>query len=247
MNKNKDLGFMVGMAFLALVIAAAAYLLLISPALATRSAAMEAEESARNFNENLELRIAQYRVEAQKLPEIEAQIAEIRTQFTPQENVPVVRRDIARILAAEAITLESETVSLPGLVVPGQTVLAPSAYAVGRESYTDPLVFQDLYGTAIDMQWQGAYSSIVRAIAQLQMSEDRYYLVSNFTITPDTEAGEGIYDATVQVYFFTLVDQVSGIDPGSNQTTVDPETGERVPDAQPGDALRPLVPWVSDE
>lgn len=247
MNKNSDFGFMFGMAFLAIVLAVAAYFFLISPALASRSAAIEAERAASDFNLTLENRIAQYEAEAAKLPEIEAEIEEIRTQLAPQEDVPVVRRDIAAILAAESIIVESETVSIPGLVVPGQTVLAPAAYAVGRESVTDGLQFQDLYGTAIDMEWRGTYANIIRAVAKLQMSEDRYYLVTNLNLVPDTEEEEGIYRATVQVYFFTLVDQSGAIDAGTNSSTVDPETGEQIGDTEPGDALRPLVPWVAED
>jgi hypothetical protein len=102
---------------------------------------------------------------------------------------------------------------------------------VGRTSYTDGLVFQNLYATTFDIEFRGQAANIVRAISRLQMHEGRYFLVSSISILRDEEANDGTYNASIQVQFFTLVDPTATIDPGTNSANVDPETGEKVPDS----------------
>jgi hypothetical protein len=228
---KKDAGFILSMIVLAAAIAGAAYFFLISPAFAAASDARAEEEAALAFNDTLEIQLAQYKADYAKLPETREQIGVIREAFTFQEDVAAVRTIVAETLTAESLTLTTDNVGVPVLVVPGTRLLEPSAQAVGRTSYTDGLVFQNLYATTFDIEFRGQAANIVRAISRLQMHEGRYLLVSSISILRDEEANDGTYNASIQVQFFTLVDPTATIDPGTNSANVDPATGEKVPDS----------------
>ena len=230
MKSTKDSGFLLLAIVIAAVLAAAAYFLLISPALTAKGEAAAAQEAAAVYNDTLEIQLAQYQKASEELPQTKAAIADIRVELAPQEDVAAIRRLIDPILVEETLTKVSDSVSIAAVVVPGSVFLQPSAAAVGRTSYTDALVFNNLYATSMEMEVKGTITSVMRAVAKLQMHEDRFLLVQGLSTEEDTEAGPGFVTARIQLYFFTLLDPSGIVDPGTNSTNVDPVTGDKQPD-----------------
>lgn len=235
--KSRDAGFILVLVAAAAIIATAVFMLLIQPAMTATSEAQALAQESKDFNDTLELRLAQYEADFAKLPETREQIATIQEAFAPQEDIPAVRRAIDEILGSESLTLRNDNYGLPLLVTPGTVFLEPSAQAVGRTSYVDGLTFQDLYSTTINLEFSGQYDNIVRAIAKMQMGEGRYLLVRSMEMRSNDEAADGTLIATLELVFFTLVDPTHKIDPGTNSADFDPETGEPVPTSPPGSAL----------
>lgn len=238
--KSGNAGFVLGALVLAAIIAAGAYFLLFSPALAAGSQAREDLQEAREFNELLELQILQKRAEFGRMDEYLDQIEEISSEIPATEQTATMRRQINAILAAESLQIRRDNLTDAAVVVPGQVILAPAAYAVGRESYVDGLVFRDLYATTIDYTVQGQYANVWRAIARLQMYEDRYFLLTSVSIlAPSGEVPNGGVEANLQIQIFTLYDPASGADVGAG---VDPNSDDLIDPVMPGDILTPRFP-----
>jgi hypothetical protein len=240
--KYRDAGFILGAAFLAIVIAMASYFLLFSPVLAARADAMEAQEAAVAFNQTLEIQLIQKQAEAAKMPEFEEQIAEIATQLLPRDDLAQVRRDIDAIMVAEGVVVTVDAANPPVLVTSESISLASQAYTVGRVSYVEGLAFRDVYQTQMQLTLEGPYANIVRAIAKLQFNEGRYLLVSDLDIDEAVRlAPELPATFRIKINYFTLFDPELGIDPGSNSGNFDPDTGEP---NDPPTLTDPLVPLI---
>jgi hypothetical protein len=72
--------------------------------------------------------------------------------------------------------------------------------------------------------------------------EGRYFLVEDVSFAADSgTTPDAVATATLAMFAFTLYDPATGIDPGSNSGNFDPDTGDPLPDSDPGDALWPVV------
>jgi hypothetical protein len=240
--KSRDTGFTLVLIVLAAIIAIAAYYLLLNPALSQRSEAIASAEQARTLNADLENQLSVKMQEAEALPELREELAEMQAAFPPQENLSQVRRGVTELLALNEVSVVQSTLEPAVIVTPGGTILGPAAAAVGRESYIDGLVFQDLYGTTETLMISGTYQNVVKAIARLQMSDSRYYLVhsvqfqSTTGVVPDAPAS-----AEIDLWYFVVYDPNAAVDVGGSEGVVDPEDGEPLEPVEPGNALDPVV------
>jgi hypothetical protein len=240
--KGQNTAWVLGAFALGAVLAALMYVFLISPALAARAEAAEATAAARDQNEFLELRLLQYQADYEKLPEMREQVEEIYAQFSVREDVAQVRRDLEALLTPLGVSVVVDNVGDPILVTPGVISLAQPAASVGRVSYIEGLTFTDLYSSNFDMTISGPYEQVIKAIAMLQLHEGRYFLVHEVDIVPvGVAARDTPASALLDMEFFTMFDAATGVDPGSNSGSEDPDTGEPLPAPTPGDVLTPFV------
>lgn len=215
----KDAGFTLGMIALAIVISLGAWFGLISPTFTAKSEAEAAAEEAREFNMLLETQLLQKRAEAQKLPELEATLAGIQEELPRQDLLAEVRRDLNATFAEYGVAITSDSLVKPSLVVPGSLSHAGVAAASGRPSYYDGLNFQDLYSATIDLRLEATPGGIIRAISDLQMDQERYYLVEGFQSLTDPDES-GVRGYAIRVTYFILVDHTSDVDPGATSDDV---------------------------
>lgn len=240
--KNRDAGFVLGAVAIGAIIAILSYYFLFAPALAAQSEAVAAAEESRAFNDTLEIQLAAKQAEFERLPEYEALIEEIATELPPRDDLAAFRRDINEIISDEAIVVTIDAANPAVLVEPGLVSLAPQAYAVGRESYIEGLVFQNTYQTQLQVTLFGPYLGVMNAIGRLQLHEGRYYLIAGVDLV-DASRTAPAEPATVVItmHSFTLVDAASGIDPGTNSGSVDEDTGEPLDPPALGDPRVPLL------
>lgn len=232
----KDAGFIVGMIALAVIIALGAWFGLFSPALASKTEADVAAAEAAEFNDLLEIQLAQKQAEAQKLPEYEAQLVEMSTEFPQQDLLAEVRRDIDAVFLPLGVIVDVDALVKPEVVAPGSLSLVAPATAAGRVSYVEGLQFQDLYVASITLTVKGDLPTILRGVSALQMDQERYYLVESLQSAGDAD-DTGAASYSMKISYFVLFDSTSEDDPGVTSAA------DQVPqDLTLGSMFVPVVP-----
>lgn len=229
MNETKTLNsFLVGMVALALLIGGLAYYFGYRPLLEAKSEAIERREAAEERNDFLRLQIATKTAEAKKVPEYEAEIAEIQIAFPPTLDMVGVKQELEEILALEGLTATALEDQGRRYLNPGEVDLQAAAGQVGRMSSVHELQFEGLVANEFKFQVSGPWDGFIRFMARLQLDTDRYFLVS--PIEFDSElSGESVHvDATFSLTVFTVLDDTLGLDPLVPPSALD-EDGELLP------------------
>lgn len=217
MTGQKNTGLTVVVALVAILATIGAYFLLFQPALNERSEALDALETQKDFNETLETRVATLQAKYEKMPELEAELEQVQTEFPPNENAGDVRALINELAQRTGVTIVSDSLSIPQPVVPAGS-LAAAAADVGKESYTEGLTVNGLYATTMEIEATGTQAAVSRFVAELQLGNHRYFyaMVSEITLLygadPQTLEAAAVVVETplkMRVTFFTMLDETS--------------------------------------
>lgn len=217
MKAQRNTGLTVVVALVAVVATIGAYFLLFKPALDDRAEAVEALSAQEDFNVTLEARVAALQAKYEKMPELKEQLEQVQTEFPPNEDPEEVRRLINQLAKQTGVTIVSDSLSTPELVVPSGS-LAAAAADVGKESYAEGLVVDGLYATTMEIEATGTQAAVERFVAELQLGNHRYFFakVSEISLLygldPQTLEAAAVVVETplkMKVTFFTLLDETS--------------------------------------
>lgn len=248
-----------GTVFIALVMMAGAWLLIISPILSDAVEVRTQAEDGRQQNELLVLRLAQLEADFAKLPEYEATLAELQQGIPADAELSSYLRQLDVIAMANNVVITSVTPSPPqAMVVAGAPAAAPTATtteesteeaAAGADASAAPtstgsLVPSGLTTVPMSVTVVGTYENAVAFTYALQNSTARLFLVDTLGGTLQREGESmggrpatalGDIELIITGYAYVLPDNLGGTEP------TDPEAPAAVPPAAvPG--KNPLVP-----
>ena len=226
MASSKAAPWVLGTAFVGILILGLAWMLAISPQMELVSTARADAETARSQNVVLTQRLGVLRGQAADLDTYKADLAAIRVQIPAEDGLAPLLREFAATAAASSVFIVS---IMPGEPVPFvsavPTEVAPAAEpaAEGQASGTGDTVApaapapsgpQGLVAVPIEITVLGTWDNTVGFMARVQEQLQRLLLVTDFTLTaqkvsspsggrPATVAG----DAEFRIKGFVYVQQ----------------------------------------
>ena len=213
MLQTRSSRWVAGTLALCLGLLALSYVALIGP---RRDEAVLLEEqnlSAQSQNDGLRIKIAQLRAQFVKLPQSQAELAEILRQVPPTADTPKLLRDLDAMAAAAGVTLKSVT---PGVA----QYLAPAGQAGSGQAAMGQVSAQVAAGQAATGQAaqvvavpqtllvEGDYFQTVVFLRKLQGEMKRAFLVTGLEITAaaaeKASATQGRVNLTITGQTFAL-------------------------------------------
>lgn len=198
-----------GTVFVGVVLAAAAWFLLISPTFAAAAEVRAAAEDTRAQNEILSLQVVKLKADFEKLPEYRAELEQLRVQVPTDARLADWMRQLDQIATAHGVVVTALTPSAPQAVVPAEAAAPPATDGTATDgtatdgAATDGTATADGTGVPapvvstvpdgmvaipISVTVLGPYDGTVAFLHDLQRTMPQLFLVSGFTGTAQDEA-----------------------------------------------------------
>lgn len=196
MASSKAAPWVLGTAFVGVLILGIAWMLAISPQMQLVSTARADAEAARSQNVVLTQRLAVLREQAADLDTYKADLAAIRLQIPAEDGLPALLREIDATAAANSVFIVAITPgeavpfvsAVPTVVEPAVDVAAAEGQANGGGETVAPTVPepsgpQGLVAVPIEITVLGTYDNTAGFMARVQEQLQRLLLVTDFTVT----------------------------------------------------------------
>ncbi|VTR75591.1 hypothetical protein [Cellulomonas hominis] len=232
-----------GTVFLALVLLAGVWLLLVEPVMTKAAEDTMSAEQQRQQNDLLELEIVKLADDFTHLDEFKAELAALRLEMPVTGDGASISRELQALATASGVTITSVAPSVPQVFVSAAAAAAPVADAAAEDTTTTevtddaaattapaPTAVSGLYTVPITINSVGSYDGSVAFLRSVQSNASRLYLVSSITAQtqeaqgasggrPATAAGD--VELTITGYAYVLTD--------GSTVVVEPETGAALP------------------
>lgn len=259
MGSSKTAPWVLGTAFAAVLILIGAWLLVISPKMASASDKREQAQSEQARIDQVQIQLVGLKHDFENIGVFRGKLKDLQVQIPTDEELSTLVRQLSTIATETGVALTSVAPNSPTAVVQAGsaapaagTATTDSASAAGTPSETTPQTGQTagaqavrgFYAIPIDIIVVGSYANTVKFLAKLQTGSPRLVLVSELHATSQKAAGaqaglpalaDGDLQLTFTAYAFSLVDSLQ---PSAQPTQPATPAPLPVPAAQPN----PFVP-----
>ncbi|HWJ84335.1 MAG TPA: hypothetical protein VNR62_02845 [Cellulomonas sp.] len=197
-----------GIAVLAVVLMAASWLLLISPALASASETQDQATAAEQQNDILELQVAKLQADFKKIDEYRDQLAKARAQLPSDADLATYVRELNAMAEKRDVTILSITPSSPQpLTLAAAPTPAPAATDGAATEPTDgasaapsaadaaqagaTAAAATIVTIPVSLDVIGSFSDTQSFLHDLQYSKQRLFLVDGLNGTSQAKAAAG--------------------------------------------------------
>jgi Tfp pilus assembly protein PilO len=215
----------VGTALLCVALLAVTWLLLVSPRRDEATELRDANLAAQNQNDLLEVKIAQLRAQFAKLPEKQAELADILAQMPADAGMPRLVRDLDTMAQTTGATLTSVTPGAAQALVsdPARAAQAAPAAPAGDAAAAAPATETSaVVEIPVTVVIEGDYFQTVAFLKRLQKQMPRAFLVTTVQMSAGSGGSDAAAGSTGQVQV-TIGGSVFAL-PGMSADTV--ATGE---------------------
>lgn len=227
MGKAKASFWVLGTVVVALVIGAGAWMLGISPMLDSAADMNEQAEFEAERVAQLEIQLAGLKADFEKLPEFEAELAELQVQIPTTIQQTELNRDLTGLALNAGVFLDAVNTGVPIQVATAPAAPAPTTTSdTTTEGTTDgttgttatpaPAGVQGFYAVPVELTVLGDYDKTTAFMAQLQSQSNRLIVVNGFVATGQKESGaqggrpalaEGDLETVIQTWVYVLLDE----------------------------------------
>lgn len=263
MQRSSSTTWIVGTVLVSLLLAVAAWFLLISPTLSTAGETRTQAEQVEMTNEQTVVRIARLKEQFAQLDTYKAELAALRTQVPETAQLSPYLRQLDEVAQAHSVTITSIVPSPPATFAPvaaaateevmagagtteeaaeGSTTDTATAEATAAAAATAaPAGMADI---AVALTVVGSYDNVLAFIDAIQQTDRRLFLATTVTGTaqddqaagggrPETRVGD--LEAAISGYVFLLPSSLP-----ADQVATEGEAAPALPGASAG--KNPLVP-----
>lgn len=195
MGTNKRITWVVGTAFLALVLFAGAWFLLIGPNIDATAEARQSTEDTLAQNEVQTRRLATLKEQFADLDTYRAELAAIRTQLPVEDGLPALLRELDGLATGSGVTIVGVAPSIPEVffaATPVEVATTEEAPADGdateetaaeevAPAEPEPVGVNGLVAIPVSMTVLGSYDATVDFVEGLQTRMERLFVVTAFT------------------------------------------------------------------
>lgn len=171
-----------GTVLLALVLAAAGWLLLISPELERTAALDDSRVLAEDRNATLAAEVAALSADLERLGELQAGLAELRTQVPASVDLAELTRELGRMVEDSGATVRSLQVGVPVALTEVEDLTAAAAPEAATTSAP-----AGMYAVPVALTVSGEPGQVRDYVDRLQSPGGRLLLMSQFSIAVDDE------------------------------------------------------------
>ena len=224
-----------GTVFVGLLIAIAAWFLLISPTFATASESRTQAEATRQQNQIVALRITQLKADFAKLPEYKAELTGLQSQIPVTKDLGSYFTQLNDLAAARSVVIVAVSPSLPVSFLPAvpvvvaPVVVAPTdtttsqtpadAAAAAAAAPVDTGVPANFASIAYSIDVVGSRDNVIGFLDDVQVKGPRLFLVGGLAATTLTAAdagggrpavADGDQEFVVSGFIYVLPDPLAG-------------------------------------
>lgn len=197
----------VGTALLCVVLLAVTWLLLVSPRRDEATELRDANLAAQNQNDLLEVKIAQLRAQFAKLPEKQAELADILAQMPADAGMPRLVRDLDTMAETTGATLTSVTPGAAQALVTDTAQGAQAGAAGAADPAADPAAApaaapadaSAVVEIPVTVVVEGDYFQTVAFLKRLQTQMPRAFLVTTVQMSAGSGGSDDAAGSTGQV------------------------------------------------
>ncbi len=257
-----------GTAFIAVVLLAATWFVLVSPALAQAAETRDQAEQAEAFNGLLDQRLKKLKANFAKLDELKQELATDQKEIPPTAGLDTYLEGLDAVAVKHKVTITSLTAGVPEAVKlqplekvakapapessegsddKGAKESDPAADAAKKEAEAKLKVPTGFTAIPVSVTVLGSYRDTMAFLDEIQKVAPRLFLVSALQGTSQSESDEGSgkpatkpgdQNLVITGYIFALPDQLTLREPDPNATAA--------PLPKPGKGVNPLVPVTGD-
>jgi len=211
-KNSQNAAWIVGAVFVSVIIAIAVYFLAISPQLDATAEARDQTASAKDFNDQLDLKILTMKKKEKDVPLWRGEMAAIAVDLPPTVGESDLNRFLTATLKANKVPVVSIEYGAPTVVEPGSSTsstppsnIAPSPEPTpnpepssSAEPTTDPspapseppassdtdstAAFQGLLAIPVTITTEGSPAGILNTIHEIATTQSRFLTITNLTI-----------------------------------------------------------------
>lgn len=201
MKNSKATPWVLGTAFVAVLLLAVAYLFLVSPQLAVAATAKVDTEAAESQNVVHRKRLGQLQRQFEELDTYKAELAALREQIPADDGLPPLLREVDKLAEDEDLFVVAINPGepVPFLGVPGEPEVAEAEAADGTPAADDAtaapgpaepeeVTLPGFVAIPFEVTVLGEYEDTVAFIEAMQTKLSRTFLVSGYTFEGQAEA-----------------------------------------------------------
>ncbi len=199
MTNPKAGGWIIGSAFIGIIILLIAWFVAISPTLSAAADTRTQVANQQNQNALAQVKIDSLKKQFTTLDATKAQLAAVQLQIPTAHDLATYQQQLAGIAAAHSVTVSSVQFSPAAAVVPLAATTAPSATATvapnastnaaAAPAATAPAVgIAGFYAVPSSIDIVGGYQNVLAFLKDLQVGTQRLFLVSAITATSQGKA-----------------------------------------------------------
>lgn len=196
MNANRTT-WIAGTALVALVLAAATWLLVLSPRVTSVSTLNEERTTTEDANSLLQIQVNGLAADAQRSDELNAELAALNAQFPSDIALPEFARLLDSLAASSGATVQSVTIGEP-LAVTETTVLPDSPS--GTVAPALPVPPTGMYAVPVSLTVLGSFDQAQAYASGLQSGDQRLFLLSSLSWGTVDADGTSTFDITGYAY-----------------------------------------------
>ncbi|HQY33847.1 type 4a pilus biogenesis protein PilO [Actinotalea sp.] len=249
MGTNKRITWVVGTTFLALILFAGAWFLLIGPNVDAIAEARQSTEDTLAQNEVQTRRLATLKEQFADLASYRAELATIRTQLPVEDGLPALLRELDTLATGAGVTIVGVAPAIPETFFAAAPVdVAPTNEAPASDTATEdgaaapapapvePVGVDGLVAIPVSITVLGSYDATVDFVEGLQTRMARLFVVTAFTAEGQEEneatggkpaTREGDAEFTISGVIYVLQDTAAATDaaaPDAGDTGTSGET-----------------------
>lgn len=195
--RSRTSTWVTGAGLVALVLAAAAWLLLYQPRLDSIAAMDEERATAEEQNARLRTEIAVLAADFERLPELHAELDGLRTQFPAAIDLPDFTRGLSDLAESTGAQVRSVTVGSSQLV--GAAPDLPAA-PDGTEPPALPAPPAGLHAVPVTLSVAGTFEQAQQFASALQGADQRLFLLSRLSWTHADQDGRETFSINGHTY-----------------------------------------------
>lgn len=196
MNANRTT-WIAGTALVALVLAAATWLLVLSPRVTSVSTLNEERTTTEDANSLLQIQVNGLAADAQRSDELNAELAALNAQFPSDIALPEFARLLDSLAASSGATVQSVTIGEP-LAVTETTVLPDSPSGTAAPAL--PVPPTGMYAVPVSLTVLGSFDQAQAYASGLQSGDQRLFLLSSLSWGTVDADGTSTFDITGYAY-----------------------------------------------
>ncbi len=203
MNANRTT-WIAGSALVALLLAAAAWLLVVSPRMSAISALNEEQLTTEDANSMLQIQVNSLVADAQRRDELTAQLTSLQAQFPSDVALPEFARLLDSLATDSGATVQSVTIGSPS-EVSESAVLPDSPGGVSAPALPAPPA--GMFAVPVSLTVLGSFDQAQAYASGLQSGDQRLFLLSSLSWGTVDAEGTSTFDITG--YAYVLNDQAA--------------------------------------
>jgi Tfp pilus assembly protein PilO len=195
-NANRTT-WIAGTALVALVLAAAAWLLVLSPRMTSISALNEEQTTTEDANSLLQIQVNGLAADAQRRDELDAELATLNAQFPSDIALPEFARLLDSLAASSGATVQSVTIGEPSAVT--ESFVLPDSPA-GIAAPALPAPPAGMFAVPVSLTVLGNFDQAQAYAGGLQSGDQRLFLLSSLSWGTVDADGTSTFDITGYAY-----------------------------------------------